>query len=271
MFDSLFSKKIVNSLWIDAEMRQLETEFDDTAKLYDSILPAIKGMFQSQSTNAIKLTEFSKAMSTHGTGEKHPLSKVFEKCSEGHKALADVQLAFLQRYKTVVMDPVVEFLDKDIKQMKTKRKEFYSEIGKYDSKAAALEKLNTPEKRDKLQSAKQELAAQEEKLRVMVEDVKSKYKSLTAKKRQDLVSVMRQLGMMQMEFFDSSQRALDAPHRAIESYSADVLAEVDLNPAAHSSSQSQHPRTSLPNLGASSIDNPFLDNEDNLTPRSNEI
>eukprot|EP00299_Pterocystis_sp_00344_P004610 c15877_g1_i1.p1 GENE.c15877_g1_i1~~c15877_g1_i1.p1 ORF type:complete len:272 (-),score=79.09 c15877_g1_i1:122-937(-) len=270
MFSNLFGPKAVtNPKWTSEEMKELEHEFDSTTKLYESILPAMKAMQQSQLTMVKKLHEFSDAMSKHGTEEKYPLSKVFEKSAIAHKGLSETQAAFLKRYETSVIQPVEAFIENDIKQTKAKRKDYRAEVAKYETKEQNVAKLETggPEKVEKLKVAQAELQAQQTKCEGLRDSLLQSYRQVTQKKRLELTTLMRELGMMQLENFDSCQRVLDQPHRDIEALSVDVFTSTSSTPSKAPSLKTSIAQATNNTQGQSN--NPFLE-EDKLTPRGDE-
>eukprot|EP00298_Acanthocystis_sp_HF-20_P002334 c12757_g1_i1.p1 GENE.c12757_g1_i1~~c12757_g1_i1.p1 ORF type:complete len:258 (+),score=100.64 c12757_g1_i1:51-824(+) len=256
MFGLFSSAPPVNvSRWTTETFKELENEFDETEKLYEAIIPTLKGIHQSQTTNAKKITEFSSSMSKHGAQEKHPLSKIFEKCAEAHNGLAQAQNQYLDNFKKTIIDPVVKFLDNDIKNVKNSRKNFRGDASKYYAKEQSITKLElAPEKADKLVQAKQELATLDQKCKSQAHELEEAYKLLAQNKRIQLTTIMRELGMMQLEHLDTSLRLLQAPHRDIECLSADVLAPPTAQPAKQNGT-----KTSIVSKQSSSFDNPFAD------------
>lgn len=274
-FGDLFTpRKTISSKWMSPDMMEAEEGFEETVRLFDSIGPAVKGVLQSQQTNVKKLEDFSKAMSSYGSGEKYPLSKVFEKSAQGQSALAATQKKYLENYQAVVVKPIEDFTNKEIKEAKAKRKLFKAEAAKYDSKLSQVSKLQAsgPEKADKLAVAKKELEKLEDSCIAMKAALLERYELMNQEKRTKLTSVMREMGMIQLEHLNSSQDALAGPHREIESLSVDLVVEAaSAKSSGAPNSPSMGGSMALPGQGANDLANPFLDDEDApLTPRSDE-
>ena len=87
----------------------------------------------------------------------------------------------MERFRTVALGPIEQFVEGELKAAKAKRKTFRTEAGKYDTKLASVTKLQAAgaDKADKLAQAKRELQTQEDKCQELKDELIKTYEDLS--------------------------------------------------------------------------------------------